>query len=570
MPLWVSPSAAVIMEYRLRLSILGSIPSRSEEGPVKQQPAKRRLGAAMVAAAACAASLGLVAPAQASAPDQGGGPDFRSCDIKAHPKLECAEIEVPLNYSNPDGKQIKIAISRVEATGSPEEYQGILLVNPGGPGGSGIGLAGFVASQLPDDVAAAYDVVGFDPRGVGRSEPAIHCVDAEKYYDPPRPDHVPDNWREEAELLQRAKKYARGCAQNYGWMLPHMTTANTARDMDRIRGALGAEQINYFGYSYGTYLGSVYATLFPDNVRRMVLDSIVNPKKVWYRLNLAQDYAFDQRINDFFGWVAKYDEVYHLGTSRKQVAAAWYSMRDKLETNPAAGTVGPSELDDIYTPAGYADSVWPDLAKVFASYVNEGSEQALADAYEQYAAMDASGENGYAVYLSVECRDAKWPRNWARWHNDAERIYREAPFMVWSNTWYNAPCAFWSAPGGKPVQVSGKDLPPVLLLQATEDAATPYPGAKVVHQKLKSSRLVVEVGGGNHGAALGGNKCIDSYLFRYLRDGTLPADRKGPQPDATCQRDPAPKPSQQSTGKSESPQGGQHVQGLLRKARPRV
>lgn len=239
-----------------------------------------------VAVAALSASLGYApsaAGARAAAP--GSGIVWRACGTSAYPKLQCARLAVPLDNDRPQGSQITLALSRIGHTAA--EYQGPLLVNPGGPGGSGLGLAGFVAKNLSAKVAARYDIIGFDPRGVGASSPALDCLPG--YARPVRPDPVPHGVHEEQANLARAVSFARACGVKYGPLLRYFDTVSTARDMDRVRAALGAARISYLGYSYGTYLGAVYARLFPQRVRRLVLDSVVDPTGVWYDDNVDQE-----------------------------------------------------------------------------------------------------------------------------------------------------------------------------------------------------------------------------------------------------------------------------------------
>ncbi|MGV9774873.1 alpha/beta hydrolase [Streptosporangium sp. NPDC003464] len=451
-------------------------------------------------------------------------------------EVECANLRVPLDYANPY-QTISLALNRIKGKASRDHnHLGVLLVNPGGPGASGRNLAKYVAARLPDNLADRFDVIGFDPRGVGDSEPALRCVDPAKYYAAPRPDHVPRTEREENVLIGRAKQYAEACGNRWGWLLPHMTTANSARDMDAIREALGESEISFLGYSYGSYLGAVYATLFPDRVKRLVLDSVVDPRGVWYAANLAQDVAFDRRHQDFLKWTARHNDVYKLGGTGKSVSFAWYAMRERLRTRPAGGVVGPSELDDIYTVGGYSDAAWPQLARAFSAYVKKGDTAPMLAAYQRHVKNDAKAENGYAVYLGIQCRDAAWPREWSRWRSDMSRLHATTPFLTWPNAWYNAPCAFWSERGGTPVKIQdSRDLPPVLLVQAERDAATPYPGALQMRKLLGGSRLVT-VPGGNHGVVLSGNRCADRYLAAYLKDGSLPGpdERAATGPDARC------------------------------------
>jgi pimeloyl-ACP methyl ester carboxylesterase len=451
---------------------------------------------------------------------------------------ECTTLSVPVDYAKPGGRHISLALDMVPATAPKSQRQGILLVNPGGPGGSGLPLAAEVAQGLSPAVAAQYDIVGFDPRGVGSSVPALSCDPG--FFDGPRPNYIPANPAAEQVLINRAKTYATDCGKRFGWLLPHMTTQDTARDMDAIRAAFGVSKINYYAFSYGTYLGQVYATLFPDRVRRMVLDSVVDPTGVWYADNVDQDYAFQGRMEAFFAWVAKYDETYHLGRTPAQVQAAWYRARNQLLAHPVNGTIGADEFDDTFLQGGYLDELWPGFAQALSSYLNEGQ---AGDLITQYQGYGKQGENEFAVYNAVQCSDVGWPRNWSFWTSDTKRIYATAPFQAWDNAWFNAACAFWPVNGpAKPLQIKGAGLPGILMLQGTLDPATPYAGAQDAHKLLPSARIVVVKGGGNHGQSMEqpSNTCVQGYLNAYLGTGALPSTPG--TVNATCPAVPAPTP----------------------------
>jgi pimeloyl-ACP methyl ester carboxylesterase len=441
--------------------------------------------------------------------------------------MRCASLQVPLDYRHPAGRKITLAVSEMPATAPAAQQQGYLLVNPGGPGASGLSLAADVAAGLDPAVAAEYNIIGFDPRGVGSSIPALHCDPS--FFAGVRPDYIPANAHAEQVLLGRAKSYAAGCQRRYGWLLPFMTTADTARDMDSIRAALGAQKISYFGYSWGTYLGQVYATLFPHRLRRMALDSVVNPRGVWYADNIDQDYAFEGRIRAFFSWIAAHDAVYHLGSTQAQVQQAWYRARAMLEAHPIAGAtgpmIGPDEFDDTFLVGGYTSAVWPGLASALASYLRQHDNGPMVEVYKTLGAQNED-ENLFAVYNAVQCSDVNWPRNWAKWDADTRRVYRTAPFEAWDNAWFNAACAFWPVRGpAQPLQIRGAGLPGILMLQGTLDAATPYAGALVARRLLPTARMVVVLRGGNHGQALDQppNTCVNGYLNRYLATGALPS-----------------------------------------------
>jgi pimeloyl-ACP methyl ester carboxylesterase len=452
---------------------------------------------------------------------------------------DCTMLSVPVNYADPGGRHLSLALDMIPATAPASQQQGILLVNPGGPGASGLSLAAEVAAGLTPSVARDYDIVGFDPRGVGSSVPRLSCDPG--FFTGPRPNYIPASAAAEQVLINRAKTYASDCEQQFGWLLPYLTTQNVARDLDSIRAAFGVAKINYFGFSWGTYLGQVYATLFGSHLRRMVLDSTVDPTGAWYTDNVDQDYAFQGRIDAFYAWVARYDSTYNLGSTAAQVRAAWYRARDQLLAQPVNGTIGADEFDDTYLLGLYFDQLWPGLAQALSVYLNSGDTNDLIGQYQSYGVQN---ENLFAVYNAVECADVSWPRNFAYWTSDTEMINKAAPFYAWGNAWDNAACAFWPVHGpAKPLQIDGTGLPGILMLQGTLDPATPYAGAQNAHKLLPSARMVVVEGDGNHGQSIvqePSDACVQGYLNAYLATGALP--QGAGLVNATCPAVPDPGP----------------------------
>ncbi|NJC83717.1 alpha/beta hydrolase [Planosporangium mesophilum] len=492
-------------------------------------------------AALSAGSAAWSAPAASSAaPGITWGACERASLVKAG--AECGFLSVPLDYSRPNGTKIKLAVSRVKHKTPDSQYQGVMLVNPGGPGGSGLGLS-VLGRYVPKNAGDAYDWIGFDPRGVGSSQPAISCLP--EYMGPNRPDYIP--WHESLEKtwLDRSKSYAAACGKNDKiGLLNHITTVDAAKDMESIRTALGQQQINYYGSSYGTYLGQVYSTLYPQRLRRMVLDGNVDARKVWYQANLDQDVAFERNVKIWFGWLAKYDSVYHLGTTADQVEKRWYAEQVKLRLKPAGGVVGPDEWTDIFLQAGYYQVTWLDLADTFANWVHTGDPAPLIAAYE---ATDSPGDdNGYAVYNAVQCTDVQWPRSWDQWKRDNWNTFRVAPFETWGNAWFNAPCLYWPAKAKRPVNVDGRNVAGALLINETLDAATPFEGSLELRRRFPNAVLIAEPGGTTHSGSLYGNACVDDKIADYLLSGKLPARKAGDGPDATC--DPLPEPVPAAAG----------------------
>jgi pimeloyl-ACP methyl ester carboxylesterase len=444
--------------------------------------------------------------------------------------VQCGWVTVPVDYTQPFGATIKLAVDRATSTGTAAERQGALVYNPGGPGGSGLRFPLRIATSSPlwIKTAKAYDFVGFDPRGVGHSAP-ISCEDPQEYAKAPKADPVPDDRADKTAQRKLAREYADGCLERTGAaMLSQMTTPNTARDLDVIRAGLGERKLNYLGVSYGTYLGAVYADLFPGHLRRMIVDSVVNPSRdqIWYQNNLDQDVAFEGRWHDWQQWVATNDAVYHLGTTVAQVQAKWETLRATAKAHPIGGVVGPSEMLGFFQNAPYYDSTWATVAGVFSRY-ESGDTQALVDAAGpdlSDTAGNISSENGNAVYTAVECTDAKWPADWRVWDRDNTALNARYPFLTWANAWLNLPCATWPVKQRTPVEVaSHPGLPQVLIVQSTRDAATPYSGAVELHGRLAGSRMITEKDAGSHGVTGLVNPCINSRVDAYLLSGTLDA-----------------------------------------------
>ncbi|MEV0742861.1 alpha/beta hydrolase [Streptomyces sp. NPDC050549] len=465
------------------------------------------------------------------------GIDWQDCpaDWGFAKPVQCGWVSVPVDYTKPNGKKIKLAVDRAVSTGTAAERQGALVYNPGGPGGSGMRFPLRVTTKNPlwVNTSKAYDFVGFDPRGVGHSAP-ISCIDPQEFVKAPKADPVPDTTADKNAQRKLAREYADGCAERTGrTMLAQMTTPNTARDLDVIRAALGEKKLNYLGVSYGTYLGAVYGTLFPSHVRRMIVDSVVNPARdnIWYEANLGQDVAFEGRWKDWEDWVAKNDAAFHLGTTRDAVQAKWLQLRATAKKSPLGGVVGPAELLGFFQGAPYYDSSWVPVATAFSKYF-AGDPQPLIDAASpdmSDTAGNITSENGNAVYTAVECTDAKWPTSWAKWDKDNTALNKKYPFLTWANAWMNLPCATWPVKQQSPVEVrTGKGLPPVLIVQSQRDAATPYEGAVVLHQRFKGSRLITEKDAGSHGVTGLVNPCINSRVDTYLLTGKLDAA------DVTC------------------------------------
>ncbi|MFD0023300.1 alpha/beta hydrolase [Streptomyces sp. NPDC058382] len=440
------------------------------------------------------------------------------------PKLECATLKVPLDYGDPRGRQIEVAVSRL-ASRKPALRRGVLLTNPGGPGVSGLAYPSILAaSGLPQEVRDRYDIIGFDPRGIGRSTP-VSCGLTQEQQDRgnlPAYTHTPGDVVREA---QRAEQIAQRCAHSASApLLPHIGTANTARDMDRIRAALGERRLSYIGTSYGTHLGAVYASMFPGRGDRIVLDSSLGPRGYDVRAMRRFGPGMEERFEDFAKYAAAHP-AYGLGRTPRQVRATYFELAGRLEKEPVQG------YDGIAFRALTFDRLYADA-----------NMQALAETWQKFDTGTPLPEQPpypgveqiMSARFAVICGDTAWPRTVREYQRNVA-VDRERYPLLGGSSANIGPCAYW--PGAwvrKPVRVSDRGPSNVLMVQNERDPGTPLAGARKMRQALGGRAVMVTADQGGHGAYLfGGNTCADSAVTTYLTTGKRPAR------DLACAAEPA-------------------------------
>jgi pimeloyl-ACP methyl ester carboxylesterase len=483
--------------------------------------------------AATAASLS-AQPAVAAPPP--GSPHWQACppDVAAlDPRVECATVRVPLDYHRPSGDTIEVAISRVR-TAKPALRQGVLLFNPGGPGGPGLNLSAVFTHFLPQDVQDRYDLIGFDPRGIGRSAP-VSCglteaqrTDVTKILPYPKPNG------DISQNVRFAFDVAASCARTDRALLPFITTANTARDLDAIRAALGEPKISYLGYSYGSYLGAVYATLFPNRGDRIILDSVVDPTRIWREVFRAWGPAIEVRLGDFDRWAAARDDTYHLGATPGAVRQLFFDLVARLDAHPLpVGTtvVDGNRFRELNRGAMYSDASFPTLAQNYR-FVLDNVSSALAF-------PEVPADNSPASLYAVLCDDTRWPRSIERYARDVHTDLNAFP-AVGGMAANMFPCAAWPFPPREPaVHLSDRGPANVLLVQGLRDPATPYPGAQAMRATLGNRSRLVTVDIGGHAVSYGVNAnlntCADDLTTAFLLTGHLPTTDRfcGPELSST-------------------------------------
>lgn len=454
---------------------------------------------------------------------------------------QCTVLRVPLDHAKPRGTQVPIALSRIKATATGADYLGPLLSNPGGPGAPGLDGSADLAALLSPEVAGRYDLIGFDPRGVGESGPDLSCDPG--YHRRPALDYVPSDPARvtgtEAARLARARAYVQACTAQNGDVLAHLRTIDTARDLDLIRAALGSRTLSYVGNSYGTYLGQVYATAFPTRVARMVLTGVVPPHGAGYTGDVSRPEvarAYERNIQAFFGWVAQHDVIYGLGADAKAVERRFYADLDELRATPR-GEVGPAEWTQLFGTVVYGDEAWALIAQGWSAW-NAGRTTLFDSAFAGYSPTEADTFN--AGFLAIACSDGRWPRSYDRLRRDSLNTAKAAPYITWTLHWeLSVLCSFWPSTSA-PVKV-GSPVPSMLLVNGDQDAPTPFADALLSRAAFPRSALIEVTGSLRHaGRSLWGNPCAQAPVERYLVTGELPERASAAGADLQCAGPPRP------------------------------
>lgn len=442
-------------------------------------------------------------------------------------KLECAWLRVPLDYDDPTGATIRLRISRAKATGAGR--LGSLVANPGGPGAPGLEFAGYLRDTLPAEVAAAYDIVGFDTRGVGESVP-ITCLTGPQTTRWLRVDGAPDSISEQRTLMKEAARIPAGCLKFSPRIARHVGSENTVRDIDVLRSALGDETLNWFGFSYGTYLGTLYAEQFPQRVGRMVLDGALDPSLGIMGVSEGQSRGFQRAITRFAKDCISHDTCAWKGSATNVLKGINRLLaridRQPLPTHRGGDLVQAEALGAIFY-AMYSPTIWSTL-RFALKQANIGDGLALQTLFDY--ANDKTGPVTYdsnmaSAFPAIACWDTP-PAPGAAGLNAAARAWSAkavVPDMAVAMAWGNAPCSQWFGHSDRvPGPAKSTTTAPIIVIGTTFDPATPYAWAEALSEQLTTSRLLTYVGDG-HTAYGQGSSCLDGAVNDYLLTGRLPA-----------------------------------------------
>ncbi|MEU5051288.1 alpha/beta hydrolase [Streptomyces sp. NPDC021096] len=449
---------------------------------------------------------------------------------------ECARVTVPLDYGDPDGRTLEVAISRIKAKagkdGKAGTRRGILQTNPGGPGGSGLSMPSELRERLSPEVAAAYDIIGMDHRGVGESTPLDCGLTRASWLRSSGSDRAGFD-----ENVRLARQDARKCTEKYSGTLAHYSTRNVARDVDIVRAVLGERRTSWFGQSYGTVLGATYAQMFPERVDRLVLDSAPDPAG-YGGMGLVQDMGpvNEKALDDFAAWAAKRHDTYRLGATAAAVRGTVEGLVRRAMDEPIK--VGPHRLDGhdlpfIFFTLGVDSANDQQYAEVVRYLLDAADGKAgtphqyVLDLLKSLSDPAGSGMSAMtSAQLAVLCADTTMPRD-PEWYWRATERSRAGQPVFGPVVNGPMPCAFWKEhPREKLTEINNKV--PALQLQATVDTRTPYEQGLGMHRAMRGSVLVT-VPTRTHAVVVSrtgtcANKAVDDYLLR----GTLPAR------DVTC------------------------------------
>ena len=431
--------------------------------------------------------------------------------------VECASLDVPLDWKHPNRSKIKLGLARRPAGG---DRVGALLVNPGGPGGSGIEVVKDAADYFPQEALDRFDIVSWDPRGVGDSTP-VDCGQNLDYFYAVDANGTDVATARATEAV--SKRFVNACKKESSRLLPYVSTDATVRDMEAVRAALAEPKINYVGFSYGTLIGALYAQKYPTHVRAMVLDGAIDPAESGEKSLLEQAAAFDGSLDAFFKWCRDNNDCKFARGADPSVAYDNLMTSLKSETLPGEvdgeeRTLGAGEANIGVAAALYGgEDAYKDLGTALNDAAR-GNGSKLLQFSDSYTGRQVGGiyDNETAATYAIGCLDGGAPKSLAATRALAKRAARVAPRFGPSSVWLGLPCTYWPVrPVGTSGAIHAPKAPPIVVIGTTDDPATPYASAQSLAKQLRSGHLLTYVGEG-HTVYGRGDECVDNTVNDYL------------------------------------------------------
>lgn len=497
------------------------------------------LTALLVTVAGCGLSVGGPATGSFRTPDSRNAPEaalqqfydqqlqWRQCGDN-----QCAKLTVPMDYANPTAGTVQLAVLKVPSTGNGRN--GTLVVNPGGPGGSGVEYAQAADRVLTPDLLKAYDIVGFDPRGVGASDP-LKCLTGAQLDQFLATDGSPDTPAETAAIDSESRDLGARCQAADATLAANIGSTSVVKDMDILRAALDQPQLNYLGFSYGTYLGALYADEFVGRVGRFVLDGAIDPALSNTELSHGQALAFEVALQRYLDDCTTQQSSCPLGSDPAVAKQRLLDLLAAIDAQPLP-TSDPQRpltqalaLSALIYPLYQPSMGWPMLTRaITAALKGDGAPMLeIVDTFNERSADGTYANNGTDALYAVNCVDRPDRPDLQQTQQLAATWGQEAPAFGAFLAYGNLPCSYWPLPAtDTPAAVRAEGAPPILVVGTQYDPATPYPWAQALADELASGVLLTWQDGDGHTAYNNGSTCIDTTVDDFLVDGVVPPDGK--------------------------------------------
>ena len=451
------------------------------------------------------------------------GFNWKACDDSASTTtVQCGTLQVPFDYNNPSAGTFTLYVKLLPAA-NPTLRIGSMMVNPGGPGFGGSSLADDASYYFSSDIIDHFDIIAWDPRGTGKSTPAVDCVDDyDQYFGI---DSPPDSPEEKQALIDASQAFNDECMDNSGEILPYISTQASATDMNSIRQALGEDKISYFGFSYGSELGATWATMFPQTVRAAVFDGAVDPQATSAQEGMAQAGGFEGQLTTFLAACSKNSTCAFYNGGKAE--AAFDSLLLELDTKPLVVTKDRTPVTQgvaftAVAQAMYSDSNWPQLEQALAD-AQQGDGAGLLKLYDDYYQRkdDGSYGNELEAFLAISCLDDPGATS-VKEVEDAVQDFVAAAPRLGANFGYGYSCALWPVKPATKIDATGKGAGPIVVVGTTGDPATPLASTRKMAAALEQGiLLIVEA---NQHTGYGANECINTAVDSYLIDLTVPVN----------------------------------------------